>query len=162
MKSEVSDKKPVKDSFAPHLTSIEESDPFCNFVFSLGSNFGDRSRNVASAIEWLAGFLTDLAVSDIYETPAYGHNGSPYMNAVVRGRLRQSGGLQTLQQACKEYELLNGRDGEARKNNRVPIDIDIVMAGETILRETDFSRGFFQQGYRQISDQSGLQERLER
>lgn len=84
------------------------------------------------------------------------------MNAVVRGRLRQSGGLQTLQQACKEYELLNGRDGEARKNNRVPIDIDIVMAGETILRETDFSRGFFQQGYRQISDQSGLQERLER
>ena len=120
------------------------------YVFGLGSNCGDRVEQVSRAIAWLSGILSDMSVSDIYETPAYGHAGAPYMNAVVIGRYMGEDEYENLEQLCKEYERINGRDAEARKNNRVPIDIDIVMKGCRIIREADFSRSFFQKGYRQI------------
>ncbi len=119
-------------------------------VFGLGSNYGDRSENVSKAIEWLSGLLIGTCVSDIYETPAYGHAGAPYMNAVVSGTFTGPGDMETLQQACKDYEVRHGRDVEARKLNHVPIDIDIVIDGDKILRAADFSRSFFQKGYQQI------------
>lgn len=120
------------------------------FILGLGSNCGDRVEKVASAIAWLSELLTDVSVSDIYETPAYGHAGSPYMNAVIMGYYSGRGGIEVLEHLCKEYEMANGRDAEARMNNLVPIDIDIVISGSRILRQADFSRGFFQKGYKQI------------
>lgn len=132
----------------------EMSDPLScgKYVFGLGSNCGDRVRQVERAIEWLSGLLTDVTVSDIYETPAYGHAGGPYMNAVVKGNYTGKGGIEILERLCKQYEIVNGRNAEARKNNLVPIDIDIVMRDRCILRKADFSRSFFQTGYRQLSE----------
>lgn len=120
-------------------------------VIGLGSNCGDRSKAVAEAIDWLHNLLNEAEASDIYETPAYGDVGGPYMNAVVRGVYRNNCTLDRLECECKGYELSHGRDAEARSRNLVPIDIDIVMAGDEILRSADFSRSFFQIGYQQLT-----------
>lgn len=119
-----------------------------SLIVSLGSNCGDRHAAVAEAICWLSGRLSDFKASEIYETPPYGHAGSDYMNAVVSGNCECS--PEDFEAECKIYELKCGRNGEARMRNLVPIDIDVVISDGNILREADFSRGFFKIGYRQI------------
>lgn len=140
-------------------------------VIGLGANCGDRRKSVAEAIKWLKSMLRDAKASEIYETPAYGHAGSPYMNAVVIGtyptsdsfgdskcalghseylRNQFENSLEYFEGECKRYEIEHGRDDLSRKLNHVPIDIDIVMAGEKVLRQADFSRSFFQIGYQQL------------
>lgn len=119
----------------------------------LGSNCGDRVASVAEALEWIEMHLEDPAASAIYETPAYGHEGAPYMNAVAEGYLPASM-LTTFEKECKIYETAHGRDAEARLENRVPIDIDIVVAGEDILRPTDYRCSFFRRGLSMLRLQS--------
>lgn len=130
---------------------------FPRLVIGLGSNCGDRRAAISGAIEWLRKILTDFRVSEIYETPPYGHVGRPYMNAVVSGRygrnpLFNAAILASLERECKRYEYEHGRNEAARQRGDVPIDIDIVKAGEQILRPADFKRQFFRIGYLQISN----------
>lgn len=121
-------------------------------VISLGSNCGDRHQAVADAILWLERELENVKVSDIYETPAYGQPEGHYMNAVVCGTLSQDLTVDNLEQQCKRYELIHGRDQYARQNNLVPVDIDIVIVDGKILRPKDFDRCFFQIGYSQLKE----------
>lgn len=114
-------------------------------VLGLGSNYGQRKEAVEAALRWLEDLLIDFRKSGIYETPPVGHAGSDYVNAVAAGVSRVS--VEQLERCCKEYEIAHGRDAEARRNNRVPIDIDIVIAGKDILRPRDFNCEFFQIGY---------------
>lgn len=119
----------------------------------LGSNFGHRRENIEEALAWLSRQLTGFRESHIYETPAYGHvDGAPYFNAVAIGivpldSFTAAERLNFFEAQCKRYEFEHGRDAEARRNNNVPIDIDIVIAGKKILRPGDYCRSFFQIGY---------------
>lgn len=119
-------------------------------VIGLGANCGNRRKSVAEAIEWLKSMLSDTEASEIYETPPYGHIGTPYMNAVVIGVYSKCSSSGDLEGKCKRYEIEYGRDELARSRNLVPIDIDIVMEGDKILRPADFNRSFFQIGYQQL------------
>lgn len=130
---------------------MEENLKPIKVVIGLGSNYGNRYKSVADAIAWLQHRLSEVNTSDIYETPAYGKDGDPYMNAVLIGICLSGDSLENFEKKCKEYELCCGRDEEARRQNHVPIDIDIVMAGQKILRPNDFSRQFFQIGYTRIA-----------
>ena len=116
-----------------------------NVVLSLGSNCGDRESAVAEAAGWLSRMLDGFSCSDIYETRAIGHDGPDYMNAVVIGSTKLT--LAELEASCKAYELSHGRDEQSRREKRVPVDIDIVMANSDVLRPRDFSCGFFRKGY---------------
>ena len=118
-------------------------------VLSLGSNCGDRRNAVSEAIEWLKTQLSGVVSSDIYETLPVGHNGSCYMNAVVGGCF--DGEVTTLEGLCKAYEAEHGRDSEARMNSKVPIDIDIVIVGDKVVRQRDFRCNFFQIGFSSLS-----------
>lgn len=118
-------------------------------VLSLGSNHGDRYANIEEAITWCAGKLNGIKVSSIYETPEIHGIGDPYLNAVVIGESCLS--FEELTAATKEFERTHGRDAEARHRGEVPIDIDIVIWDEAIIRPLDFSRQFFQIGYLEIS-----------
>lgn len=114
-------------------------------VMSLGSNSGDRTGNVRDAIRWLHSVMTDIIASEIYETPPVGHSKGNYMNAVVIGKVQED--VASLEKRCKEYEIANGRDAKARSEGRVPIDIDIVVIGEKIVREKDYNSNFFKIGF---------------
>lgn len=117
-------------------------------VLSLGSNYGDRRGNVEDAMEWLVGVLEEEMCSEIYETLPVGHVGSNYFNAVVAGVFK--GSVDELNSLCKEYEISHGRDDESRRLKRVPVDIDIVIAGEEVLRPRDYRCPFFRKGYEAI------------
>ena len=115
---------------------------------SFGSNHGDRERNVAAAISWFETVATGCRVSSIYETPEVNGHGTPYMNAVASGCTNLD--YCALNRLAKDFEVECGRDADCRKRGVVPIDIDIVIWKSETLRPLDFSRDFFQIGYREI------------
>ena len=58
-----------------------------------------------------------------------------------------------LETLFKEYELKNGRNLEAREIGDVPVDVDVVVYGEGVLRERDYGSDFFMIGYRSLNNQ---------
>ena len=117
--------------------------------FSLGSNFGDRKKNVLAGMDFLKSILTRFIISDIYETPEIHGKGKPYLNAVFQGETDKE--YDVLNELLKSYEKGCGRDALARERGEVIIDIDIVKWDGKILRSEDFKREFFQIGYRKIA-----------
>ncbi|MCM1369880.1 MAG: 2-amino-4-hydroxy-6-hydroxymethyldihydropteridine diphosphokinase [Candidatus Amulumruptor caecigallinarius] len=122
-----------------------------NVVLSLGSNLYPRDKRIRAAIEWLGSIMEDMIVSEIYETPELHGLGAPYLNAVLAGVTHLT--PDSLNKRLKLYEIEAGRDENARRNGIVPVDIDLVMAGNEeleILRPRDFSHSFFRIGYDEI------------
>lgn len=117
-------------------------------MFSIGAEDGDRRQSVSDALAWLSSFLDSFECSEIYETPPVGHSGSNYMNAVAIGRSDMD--CEEINHLCKQYEVANGRDALARREKKVPIDIDIVMADGNVLREKDYKCGYFKIGYNRL------------
>jgi 2-amino-4-hydroxy-6-hydroxymethyldihydropteridine diphosphokinase len=105
----------------------------------LGSNLGDRLAHLQSALDGLAaraGMVT--AVSAVYETePMGGPPQSDYLNAVVAlDTSLDARGLLDVAQAL-EAEAGRNRDGE-RWGPR-PLDIDVLMVGDTRVNEPDLT-----------------------
>ncbi|MDE6637868.1 MAG: 2-amino-4-hydroxy-6-hydroxymethyldihydropteridine diphosphokinase [Muribaculaceae bacterium] len=117
-------------------------------VFSIGSNCGDRLSNVQIGINWLSSILNDFESSHIYATPDCHGGYREYMNAVVKGITNLT--PEHIEKQCKEFEIANGRDCKARAAGDVPLDIDLVIYEDVILRPKDFSREFFKIGYSSI------------
>lgn len=117
-----------------------------HLVLSIGSNIS--ATQVHKAIEWLSGRLTDMAVSDVYRTPAVKVGSRTYSNAVACGNI--VGSCDEFDAELKQYEFSCGRDEEARGRGDVPIDIDIVLADGRVLRDWDYRQSFFRTGYNQI------------
>ena len=111
---------------------------------SLGSNQGDRQARIDEALRRLdkaVGRPYD-ALSSVIETPAWGFDGPPFLNCVVRYRTARR--PETLLKICKRIERAMGRrgapeygaDGRRIYRDR-PIDIDILFLGaEAIDSET--------------------------
>ncbi len=99
-------------------------------AIAIGSNLGDRLAAVAFASDRLAGFVSDLAVSDIIETEPEGDglHGQPlYLNAVAVGNTTLTprqvlDALLAIEQSC-------GRErpfpGAART-----LDLDLILLGD--------------------------------
>ena len=104
---------------------------------SLGSNQGDRQARIDEALRRLdkaVGRPYD-ALSSVIETPAWGFDGPPFLNCVVRYRTARR--PETLLKICKRIERAMGRRGApeyAADGRRIyrdrPIDIDILLVGD--------------------------------
>ena len=104
---------------------------------SLGSNQGDRQARIDEALRRLdkaVGRPYD-ALSSVIETPAWGFDGPPFLNCVVRYRTARR--PETLLKICKRIERAMGRrgapeyDADGRRIYRDrPIDIDILLYGD--------------------------------
>ena len=102
---------------------------------ALGSNLGDRERNLSAALRRLEPLVRIEAVSSLYETEPAGPQDQPaYLNAVCRAvtGLQPRALLRHLQ--AVEHEL--GRRGAAyaRWGPR-PIDIDLLFYGDEVIDE---------------------------
>lgn len=124
-------------------------DQSSRITVSFGSNFGDRKKNVGNALRWFGSVAQECVLSSIYETPEIHGIGTPYMNAVATGVIK--GDIEEVISMTKIFEKENGRDSDRRAKGEVPIDIDIVMRDSEILRPQDFSREFFQIGFREVT-----------
>lgn len=104
-----------------------------DIFISLGSNLGDREKNLLNAIELIATLPgTELvAQSHIYTTAAWGKTDQPdFLNMVIhiRSRLLPAGLMESLLQ-------LEEKMGRIRNDHWGPrsIDMDILFYGEEIL-----------------------------
>lgn len=127
------------------------------YFLGLGSNDGDREQHLQNALNYLSEISDNLYFSTHYASPAMtssqkgnGHDEikSHYLNSVAM--VEFNGDEEDLNSRLKQCELLEGRDQDARAEGRVPLDIDIVIAGERIVRHKDFSRFFFRRGYEEL------------
>lgn len=100
---------------------------------ALGSNVGDRLGHLRRAVGALAGPLTLVRVSSVYETPpAEGAEPPDYLNAVVRGETAL--GPRALLERLLEIEAEAGR---RRRGGGAPrtLDLDLVYHGEEVVDE---------------------------
>ncbi|MGH9210785.1 MAG: 2-amino-4-hydroxy-6-hydroxymethyldihydropteridine diphosphokinase [Acidimicrobiales bacterium] len=100
----------------------------------LGSNLGDRDRNLREAIETLRGYgLT--AVSPVYETaPVGGPEQGPYLNVVVE--LETKAGPRELLELCQQLEAAAGRVRTVRWGPRT-LDADVLWIDGVSVDEPD-------------------------
>ena len=131
-----------KDNRMSHMEDMEKVDLY----LSLGSNQGDRARNIEDALSLLNIELKTpyRAVSSLLETDPWGFESEQkFLNAAVHYELMlpkeynpEAEGLMILE-ICKDIERRLGRIGEPEyddKGERIyrnrPIDIDILLFGD--------------------------------
>ncbi|MFC1967070.1 2-amino-4-hydroxy-6-hydroxymethyldihydropteridine diphosphokinase [Chloroflexota bacterium] len=97
---------------------------------SLGSNMGDRQRNLDKALELLAQRLRLGPVSSIFETDPLGDSDQPrFLNLVCRAQTRLA--PENVLALAKGIEKKLGRTGKSGAPR--PIDIDILLYGQDII-----------------------------
>ena len=99
----------------------------------LGSNLGDRRRNLAVALRRLEPLVRVEAVSSLYETAPVGPQDQPsFFNAVCRA-VTELPPLDLLRH-LQEIEQELGRRPSARWGPR-PIDLDLLLYGDQVIDE---------------------------
>ncbi len=91
----------------------------------LGSNV-DREAHLCAGLDALAGFLTDMHCSAVFESQPVGIKSGPFYNLVVSALTDLP--LTELDRRLKFIEADNGRYAPERKG--LPLDIDVLMYGE--------------------------------
>ncbi|MBR5255409.1 MAG: 2-amino-4-hydroxy-6-hydroxymethyldihydropteridine diphosphokinase [Bacteroidales bacterium] len=125
---------------------------FVSVYLGLGSNLGDRRKNIERALELLdEGFGCHYtALSRLIETKAWGFKGDKFLNACVLYRIYRKGtpeeqGHEILA-LCKDIERALGRDdapefdadGKRIYHNRT-MDIDILFYGKEYIDTEDLT-----------------------
>lgn len=102
------------------------------YHLGLGSNLGERKANLERCRELLEREnIRIIRMSRLYETEPVGHRDQPwFLNQVleVETFLDPENLLAKMKTLEREMGRLPGRSGEPR-----PIDLDILLAGETVL-----------------------------
>ena len=88
----------------------------------LGSNT-ERERHLCAGLDALAGILSDMRCSAVFESQAVGIKSGPFFNLVVSGQTDMP--LLELDRRLKFIEADNGRYAPDRKG--LPLDIDVLM-----------------------------------
>lgn len=117
-------------------------------IIVVGSNFGDRVSNIHEALSFIKTKCLVVNSSDIYETPDILGAGCPYMNIVIE--IETDFEENILNKYFKTFEVKAGRNDLRRRRGEVPIDIDIVIWGDSIRRNQDFQAKYFLLGYSQF------------
>lgn len=98
----------------------------------LGSNVGDRRRNLQAAVDALPRHdVRVLASSSVYETAPVGEvlDQREFLNACLR--VETELGPQELLDACKAVERELGREPGGPRHGPRPIDVDLLRMGDT-------------------------------
>ena len=97
----------------------------------LGSNEGDRIRNLRSARDALGAHGAEvLAASSVYQTAPVGEvlNQPDFLNACLR--IRTALGPEELLDAAKAVERELGREPGGVRHGQRPIDVDVLLLGD--------------------------------
>jgi len=93
----------------------------------LGSNI-EREPHLVAGLDALAGLLSDMRCSPVFESHAVGIKSGNFFNLVVVGDTELS--LLELDRRLKFIEADNGRYAPDRKG--LPLDIDVLLFGEQV------------------------------
>ena len=104
---------------------------------ALGSNLGDRGKNLEKAVTELRVFVEVNQISPIYESePKYVTDQPWFLNMVVAGNTALS--ASDLLAHLKELEVLIGRPPSERYGPR-KIDLDIIFYGDNLIALPDLT-----------------------
>jgi 2-amino-4-hydroxy-6-hydroxymethyldihydropteridine diphosphokinase len=99
----------------------------------IGSNMGDRIDFLKKSVTALSEKLTEVRVSQVYESAAWGYEDQDdFLNAALVGHTSLS--PQELLSLAKNIEAKLGREPSFRNGPRV-IDIDILLYGDLEINE---------------------------
>jgi len=109
-----------------------------NSIFlSLGTNVGDKNKNLSDAIDLLSEFGKILAISSVYKTePVLYEDQDDFLNIVIEYEYQET--AQSLLQIIKNIETQMGRKKIIRYGPRI-IDIDIIFFKGEEIRQKDLS-----------------------
>jgi 2-amino-4-hydroxy-6-hydroxymethyldihydropteridine diphosphokinase len=93
----------------------------------LGSNI-DREAHLCAGLDALAGILTDMRCSPVFESQPVGIKSGPFFNFVVSAFTDLP--LMELDRRLKFIEADNGRYAPDRKG--LPLDIDVLLFGDLV------------------------------
>lgn len=98
----------------------------------LGSNLGDRSKNLSGAVERLSSVGTVTAVSSIYETKPWGVEGYQprYLNQAVAVDTSMDALDVVTELLSIEYSLGRARE---EKNASRTLDLDLLLHGDSVM-----------------------------
>jgi len=102
---------------------------------SIGTNIGERKKNLYMAYSYLSSFLTDIQSASIYETtPLYLEAQPLFLNSVLSGYTTFSPG-----KLLKKLHWIETRMGRKRINNQRMgpriIDLDILLFSDKSVQE---------------------------
>lgn len=117
-------------------------------VISLGSNSHDRYLQMENAISFVKSRFKNVSVSSIYESEALNGKDAAYLNTVAIAETNLT--CEDATKLLKEWEKQCGRTPESKLEGSIPIDLDIVVWNDNVVREKDFSYPFFMQGYKDL------------
>lgn len=110
-----------------------------NCIISLGSNTHAK-ENLQKARDLLVRTYPSILFGEEKETRAIGmeHNTAPFLNQVAKFTTEQE--AEEVHTALKIIERFCGRRPSDKENETIPIDIDLLAYGDTILKPMDFAR----------------------
>ena len=110
-----------------------------NIYFGLGSNLGERLKNLNDAVEKLKTLGNLIAVSKIYETKPWGGVEQPdFLNACVKVERENFIEPLELLRVIKNFEIELGRVKSVRWGAR-KIDIDILLIDDIIYKSEELN-----------------------
>ena len=118
-------------------------------AISIGSNSNDKEKQINNCLLWIKANFDFIAVSDIYNSPATNGKDPDYMNAVAIIKSEES--HQNLVKNFKDYESSCGRTDDSKIKGEIPIDLDIVIWNDKIIRNKDYNQEYFKIGWKQIN-----------
>jgi 2-amino-4-hydroxy-6-hydroxymethyldihydropteridine diphosphokinase len=99
----------------------------------IGTNTGNRQRNIVEALKLLAKACRINKVSSLYETEPEGYEDQPYfLNCVIE--VETDASAFKLLKSLKDIEKRLGRE-ESFRNAPRPIDLDILFYGDQVITE---------------------------
>lgn len=100
----------------------------------LGSNKGDRLKNIKVALDHLKEKIAVEKISSFYFTEPVGMKGRWFVNCVLEGKTEQS--PEKLLDTLLQIEKRMGRIREKKKNPRV-IDLDLLLYEDAVVDKVD-------------------------
>lgn len=120
-------------------------------TISIGSNSIDKVLQMSNCIAWLKENLKATIFSETYSSPAINGKDPEYLNAVAIALSEET--HEDLVRQFKAYEASCGRNSYSKKRGEIPIDIDIVIWNDNILRQKDYCQEYFKIGWKLINKQ---------
>ena len=102
---------------------------------SIGSNI-ERERNVRTSVDQLERLFSPLTLSSVYRSRAVGFEGEDFYNMVVGFDTTLS--LDDIREHLRRIERAHGRQRGMEKFSARPLDIDLLLFGNTVKHSTCF------------------------
>lgn len=120
-------------------------------LICLASNGKDKERILAHARNTIGLQATVLRQTSVYKTTAVGTSSlSEYANALLLIETEEE--YESLRLKFKRYEREAGRTPLSKQQGIVPLDIDIILWNDTILKQQDLQYDYMKTGLEMLDN----------